>query len=256
MSGLDQALDDAAMALVPLPASYRHREAVRAALARLVTADRAATTPGHVAAGPTLLMQAALDAYRLSVPPTEAVMLGAMHLCGPDGVAMYRRLAGEVLHLRAQRDSLQTSNTELVLARRRQNVGVAVVLRHHGCILLGKRKGGHGAGLYACPGGWLERDELVVDGALRELEEETGFQRSYGATVNVTPHYTHDVSSNCMAVFATVDIPARVTWTPKLMEPDKCEGWAWYDVERMPPVDKLFSGLGKLIGRGVDPFIM
>jgi bifunctional NMN adenylyltransferase/nudix hydrolase len=42
-------------------------------------------------------------------------------------------------------------------------------------VLLIKRGGDIGHGLWACPGGFLEPRERFYEGALRELEEETGF---------------------------------------------------------------------------------
>ena len=49
---------------------------------------------------------------------------------------------------------------------------VVVALGH---VLVIKRGRNPGKGLYALPGGFLEQDERIVDGCLRELKEETHF---------------------------------------------------------------------------------
>ncbi len=41
-------------------------------------------------------------------------------------------------------------------------------------VLVGRRKGSHGAGLWALPGGWLEWGEPIDAAGARELAEETG----------------------------------------------------------------------------------
>lgn len=53
-------------------------------------------------------------------------------------------------------------------------VGVGALVIDNGRVLLGRRKGSHGAGTWALPGGWLEKGESFEDAAVRELEEETG----------------------------------------------------------------------------------
>lgn len=55
-------------------------------------------------------------------------------------------------------------------------VGVAVVAydQESSKIIIGQRKGSHGDGLWALPGGWLERGESLEGCALREMFEETG----------------------------------------------------------------------------------
>jgi len=56
----------------------------------------------------------------------------------------------------------------------RPKVGVGLLLIKDRKILLGKRKGAHGAGEYAGFGGHLEGLETFEDGLLRELAEEGG----------------------------------------------------------------------------------
>lgn len=64
----------------------------------------------------------------------------------------------------------------------RPRVGISVLVvrpwgpRSYGKLLLGKRKGSHGAGEYATPGGHLEHLESFQTCAAREVLEETGLE--------------------------------------------------------------------------------
>ena len=53
-------------------------------------------------------------------------------------------------------------------------VGVIAYDQESNKFIVGQRKGSHGAGLWALPGGWLERGESMEGCALREMFEETG----------------------------------------------------------------------------------
>lgn len=109
-------------------------------------------------------------------------------------------------------------------------VGIGIMILKEGKVLLGKRKGSHGAGEYAWPGGHLEFGESFEACVKREAMEEAGvkitnirFLRLMNLKGYANKHY--------------VDIGLMADWEdgePKIMEPDKCEGWAWYDVDNLP----------------------
>jgi 8-oxo-dGTP diphosphatase len=109
-------------------------------------------------------------------------------------------------------------------------VGICVLVMKEGKILLGKRKGSHGANEYASPGGHLEHMESFDDCARREVMEETGleigpirFLRVMNIRDYAPKHY--------------IDVAFAAEWRsgePIAREPDKIEGWAWYDLESLP----------------------
>lgn len=116
-------------------------------------------------------------------------------------------------------------------------VGIGVMIFKDGKVLLGKRKNAHGEGSYAWPGGHMEYMESFEDCAKRETMEEAGieiqnvkFLRLMNLKTYTPKHY--------------VDIGLVAEWKngePKIMEPEKCEGWAWYDLDNLP--QPLFSTL-------------
>lgn len=93
-------------------------------------------------------------------------------------------------------------------------VGVAVVVRRAGKILLGKRKGSHGAGTWALPGGHVELGEDPVITAFRELVEELGEDCSYGSIhplVHTSVRYSKRVSitSRCSSKQRYLEVSRR-----------------------------------------------
>ncbi|WP_235874976.1 NUDIX domain-containing protein [Saccharopolyspora aridisoli] len=55
-------------------------------------------------------------------------------------------------------------------------VGTSAIVVRDGAVLLGMRKGAHGAGEWSFPGGEVDPGEAPEDTAARELAEETGLR--------------------------------------------------------------------------------
>ena len=109
-------------------------------------------------------------------------------------------------------------------------VGIGVMVIKDGQVLLGKRRGTHGAGEFAWPGGHMEYMESFEETARREVMEEAGieienirFLRLQNLKDYAPKHY--------------VDIGLIADWKsgePQVMEPERCESWGWYDINQLP----------------------
>lgn len=116
-------------------------------------------------------------------------------------------------------------------------VGIAVLVVKDGRVLLGKRKGSHGAGEYALPGGHLEHMESYEGCVRREVLEETGMDID-----NIRFLLVANIKEYAPKHYAHIGFVADwKSGEPQLMEPEKCEGWAWYDIESLP--QPLFATL-------------
>ncbi len=124
-------------------------------------------------------------------------------------------------------------------------VGVGVLIIEEGRVLLGKRRGSHGAGTWSAPGGHLEFGESVEDCARREVLEETNLLLK-----NLRPGpYTNTVFEAEQKHYVTVFVlAAPAGGVLKTMEPEKCEGWVWCDWSALPK--PLFAPLAELRSRG------
>ena len=109
-------------------------------------------------------------------------------------------------------------------------IGIGVMILKDGKALMGRRLGAHGRGEYAWPGGHLEYLESIEECTRREVREETGmeimnirFLRLQNLKAYATKHY--------------IDIGVLADWAsgePRVMEPDKIDGWSWYDLDHLP----------------------
>ena len=112
----------------------------------------------------------------------------------------------------------------------RPKIGTGVVVIKDKKILLGKRKGSHGSGEYGLPGGHLEYLEGFEECIKRETLEETGIciKNVKFISVHNSVKYRpkHYVNINFVADWESGE--------PRVLEPEKCEGWDWYDLDKLP----------------------
>ncbi|CCB86710.1 nudix hydrolase 1 [Parachlamydia acanthamoebae UV-7] len=120
---------------------------------------------------------------------------------------------------------------ELQNFKKRPLIGVAVVVFKNNKVLLGKRKNSHEEGKWAFPGGHLEFGESVEGCASRELMEEVGLQ---AISLKIGPWVENIMDAgkkHYITLFVFVD---SFSGEPQLLEPDKCEGWEWFEWENLP----------------------
>jgi len=129
-------------------------------------------------------------------------------------------------------------------------VGVGVMVVKGSKILLGKRKGAHGAGEYAFPGGHLEHMESAEDCIRRELAEECGIE-----VCNIRFQYCANVRKYAPRHYVHLGFTADwKSGEPQTLEPDKCEGWAWYGELELPQPLFEFARMGLDSMTGLRPF--
>lgn len=117
-------------------------------------------------------------------------------------------------------------------------------------VLLGKRKGSHGAGDWSFPGGKIDGEEHPENAALREVREEIG---CYVEAVKPLPYWSFERYPELSHNFVTIYYSARLMdgEAVQLMEPEKCEEWKWFNWLKGLP-DPLFAGIESL--RSEQPF--
>ena len=128
-------------------------------------------------------------------------------------------------------------------------VGVAGIIRRGRSILMGKRRGSHGAGTWSFPGGHIEWNESVAECIARETLEETGLRLPADRWRKWT--FTNDIFTVEDRHYVTLYMEAQCPeGEPALLEPTKCEQWDWF--AHAP--DPLFLPTKNLLRDGSDPW--
>lgn len=126
-------------------------------------------------------------------------------------------------------------------------VGIGVMVLKEDKILLGHRvvngkdTGGiHEPDSWCLPGGKQEYGETILEGAAREMKEETNLDifnlEVFGAVDDIQPD-RH---------FVTIHVLAReVAGELRVNEPEKQDEWKWFSLQELP--DKIYSPSKKFI---------
>ena len=112
----------------------------------------------------------------------------------------------------------------------RIGIGCLVIDPKSNKFLIGKRKGSHGSGTFALPGGYLEVGESWEECASRELKEETGLDAvTKWHLTYITNNVMINENKHTITLFMRGEVEGDTE--TKLMEPNKCEGWMWVDFD-------------------------
>lgn len=128
-------------------------------------------------------------------------------------------------------------------------IGVGVIIKREGKVLLGKRKNAHGTGSWCPPGGHLEFMETIEACAIRETLEEVGVNLKNIQTPVFTEDFFREEDKHYITMLVTAD------WSsvePQLLEPEKCERWDWFSWDKLP--SPLFLPMQNHIDQGYNPF--
>lgn len=121
-------------------------------------------------------------------------------------------------------------------------IGVGVIVLHNGKVLLGRRKNAHGNHTWSFPGGHLEFNEEIIDCARREVLEETGIEILNPRIGQFTNDIFKKEKKHYITIFV---ICSSNNGNPKIMEPEKCEGWNWFNWNNLP--EPLFLPIQNLL---------
>lgn len=120
-------------------------------------------------------------------------------------------------------------NTEKIV---RVGLGLYIFNDKHP-VLLGLRKSEHGQGTWCPPGGHMEYGESFEEGAVRETKEETGLLINPKDVIfaDITNDFFKESGKHYVTFHMTTHI---YIGEPYVAEPEKCEGWQWFDINELP----------------------
>jgi 8-oxo-dGTP diphosphatase len=131
---------------------------------------------------------------------------------------------------------------------RRTRVGVGVLICRGDRVLLGRRRGSHGAGTWAPPGGHLEFGESAEACARREAAEETGLVLGDVARGPYTVDAFPAEGKHYVTLFT---VTRDAAGEPLVREPDRVDTWEWHAWDALP--EPLFAPLASLRATGFAP---
>jgi 8-oxo-dGTP diphosphatase len=121
-------------------------------------------------------------------------------------------------------------------------IGVGVLIHRENNLLMGLRRKAHGMGSWSFPGGHLEYGETPEECAIRETQEETGLILTQMRRGPWTNDFYPESGAHYITLFIIAPFPGGLI---ENREEDKCAGWEWKPVDRLPT--PLFASIQNLL---------
>ena len=106
-------------------------------------------------------------------------------------------------------------------------VAATSVIERDGRVLMIRRAGEPGYGLWSLPGGYVDRGEVVEEAAAREVQEETGLEVEVGFLVGLFSEAGHPV---IVAAYAAHEVGGRLEAGPEALEV------GYFPLNELPPL--------------------
>ena len=115
-------------------------------------------------------------------------------------------------------------------------VGVGVIiLNSDNKILLGLRRGSHGANTWGLPGGHVDFGETLEEAAVREVNEETNLKLENLKLVSIADDIMLHEGKHYISVGF---VSKKYSGTLTIKEKEKCLQWKWFAPDALP--DNIF----------------
>lgn len=125
-----------------------------------------------------------------------------------------------------------------------RHVVVHAIVERDGALLLVRRADGLlEAGKWALPGGFLDRDETLAEGVLRELREETGWEGRVVSLLRINSKPERPREDRQNVAFDFVIEPTRRTGVPD----HESSGVDWVPIDPLPAPEALAFDHGESI---------
>jgi 8-oxo-dGTP diphosphatase len=127
-------------------------------------------------------------------------------------------------------------------------VGVGVIVRKEGRLLMLRRANVHGSGTWSTPGGHLEFGETPEACGVREVEEETGLKVVNPRFYAITNDHFVEHDKHYITIWIEADY---VGGEPSLTAPEESDRVEWIAREAMPK--EIFLSFGKVLSGQTSP---
>ncbi len=110
-------------------------------------------------------------------------------------------------------------------------VGIGVIVKGDGKILMIRRQNSHGHGTWSCPGGHIDFGESFEECAIRECYEETGIRIKNIRFKTITNDVFKEDQKHYVTIWMEADYDGG---TPEVMSERELTEVGWFDMEHLP----------------------